>query len=79
VHDEYFQKCLKRQERNFLFTPTCAGSNTYYIDDKGDSPFRPSTHGEMYWQNRHFDLDIYQYGTGVGSHEDLATVSKEAM
>jgi cation diffusion facilitator CzcD-associated flavoprotein CzcO len=63
VHDAYFQQCLKRQERNFLFTPTCAGSNTYYIDDKGDSPFRPSTHGEMYWQNRHFDLDIYQYGT----------------
>jgi cation diffusion facilitator CzcD-associated flavoprotein CzcO len=79
VHDAYFQKCLKRQERNFLFTPTCAGSNTYYIDDKGDSPFRPSTHGEMYWQNRHFDLDIYQYGTGVRSHADLATVSKEAM
>jgi len=79
VHDEYFQKCLKRQERNFLFTPTCAGSNTYYIDDKGDSPFRPSTHGEMYWQNRHFDLDIYQYGTGAASHADLATVSKEAV
>lgn len=61
AHDEYFAKCLKRQERNFLFTPTCAGSNTYYIDNKGDSPFRPSTHGEMYWQNRHYNLDVYRY------------------
>ncbi|OBK83022.1 flavin-containing monooxygenase [Mycolicibacter sinensis] len=64
AHDEYFQKCLKRQERNFLFTPTCAGSNTYYLDHKGDSPFRPTTHGEMYWQNRHYDLDVYRYSAG---------------
>ncbi len=46
AHDEYFQKCLKRREKNFLFTPTCAGSNTYYLDNKGDSPFRPSTHAK---------------------------------
>lgn len=62
AHDEYFCSCLKRQERNFLFTPTCEGSNTYYLDNHGDSPFRPSTHGEMYWQNRHYDLDVYRYG-----------------
>jgi hypothetical protein len=79
AHDEYFQKCLKRQSRNFLFTPTCAGSNTYYIDDKGDSPFRPSTHGEMYWQNRHYDLDVYQYSAGNRSAAKLASASKEAM
>jgi cation diffusion facilitator CzcD-associated flavoprotein CzcO len=78
VHDEYFRKCLKRQERNFLFTPTCAGSNTYYIDDKGDSPFRPSTHGEMYWQNRHFDLDSYHYDNAA-SAVSLAAASMEAM
>ncbi|NMN97575.1 flavin-containing monooxygenase [Antrihabitans stalactiti] len=62
VHDAYFKKCLKRQESNMLFTPTCAGSNTYYLDHHGDSPFRPSTHGEMYWQNRHYDLNDYVYG-----------------
>lgn len=77
AHDEYFRKCLKRQERNFLFTPTCAGSNTYYIDDKGDSPFRPSTHGEMYWQNRHYSLDVYRYGLGPAVHEQVAATAKE--
>lgn len=61
VHDSYFEKCLKRQQRNFLFTSACAGSNTYYLDQNGDSPFRPSTHGEMYWHNRHYDLDVYRY------------------
>ncbi|OBI44586.1 monooxygenase [Mycobacterium kyorinense] len=64
VHEEYFRKCLKRQQKNFLFTPVCAGSNTYYLDNKGDSPFRPSTHGEMYWQNRHYDINVYRYSAG---------------
>ncbi|MET9487633.1 NAD(P)/FAD-dependent oxidoreductase [Nocardia sp. NPDC006630] len=79
VHDEYFAKCLRRQEKNFLFTPTCAGSNTYYIDDHGDSPFRPSTHGEMYWQNRHFDLDVYRYTVGAPVRQASAVLSEEAL
>jgi cation diffusion facilitator CzcD-associated flavoprotein CzcO len=65
VHDAYFQKCLERNAKSFLFTPACNGSNTYYLDQHGDSPFRPSTHGEMYWHNRHFDLDAYRYGTST--------------
>lgn len=77
AHDEYFRKCLKRQERNFLFTSTCEGSNTYYIDDKGDSPFRPSTHGEMYWQNRHYDLDVYRYNSGSETSQPAEEKAKE--
>lgn len=77
AHDEYFQKCLKRQQKNFLFTPTCAGSNTYYIDNHGDSPFRPSTHGEMYWQNRHFDLDVYNYGAAATAAVPAVAAVKE--
>jgi len=77
VHDEYFRKCLKRQEKNFLFTPTCADSNTYYINSQGDSPFRPSTHGEMYWQNRHYNLDVYRYSTGVKLPGAIGAMRKE--
>jgi cation diffusion facilitator CzcD-associated flavoprotein CzcO len=76
VHDAYFQKCLRRQERNFLFTPTCAGSNTYYIDYHGDSPFRPTTHGEMYWHNRHYGLDVYRYGDGTPPDQELVAASR---
>ncbi|WP_078304944.1 flavin-containing monooxygenase [Mycobacteroides salmoniphilum] len=75
VHDEYFEKCLTRQKKNFLFTPTCAGSNTYYLNSAGDSPFRPSTHGEMYWQNRHFDFDVYQYSGPTQRHDLIATTA----
>jgi cation diffusion facilitator CzcD-associated flavoprotein CzcO len=77
VHDAYFARCLARQKRNVLFTPTCAGSNTYYIDYHGDSPFRPTTHGEMYWQNRHYDLDVYRYGTGTANLHEVTATSKE--
>lgn len=61
AHDWYFEQCLRRQQKNFLFGPVCEGSNTYYLDKHGDSPFRPSTHGEMYWQNRHYRIDAYHY------------------
>jgi len=78
AHDEYFRKCLQRQEKNFLFTPTCEGSNTYYIDNHGDSPFRPTTHGEMYWQNRHFDLDVYRYTASSPKPAEVVTAAKES-
>lgn len=77
VHDDYFAKCLRRQEKNFLFTEVCAGSNTYYLDNNGDSPFRPSTHGEMYWQNRHFDLDVYRYTVGAPVASESVALSEE--
>lgn len=78
AHDAYFHKCLKRQEKNFLFTPTCAGSNTYYIDSNGDSPFRPATHGEMYWHNRHYDIDVYRYSAGIPVPDAVAVKTKES-
>ncbi|MFE3023743.1 flavin-containing monooxygenase [Nocardia tengchongensis] len=77
VHDEYFERCLRRQQKNFLFTPVCEGSNTYYIDNHGDSPFRPSTHGEMYWQNRHFDLNVYRYTVGAPVAAEPVALSEE--
>ncbi|MCA2239066.1 NAD(P)/FAD-dependent oxidoreductase [Mycobacterium intracellulare] len=79
AHDEYFRKCLKRQQNNFLFTPACAGSNTYYINNQGDSPFRPSTHGEMYWQNRYYNLDVYRYSRGVAVLDAAAAMTKESL
>ncbi|MBF6137434.1 NAD(P)/FAD-dependent oxidoreductase [Nocardia otitidiscaviarum] len=78
AHDEYFAACLRRQEKNFLFTPVCHGSNTYYINSHGDSPFRPSTHGEMYWQNRHYNVDDYRYSTPAGTHRPHRILEESA-
>jgi hypothetical protein len=63
-HDEYFHRCSERAARSFLFTETCAGANTYYINYQGDaSVLRPSTHAEMWWENRSFPLNNYRYAT----------------
>jgi cation diffusion facilitator CzcD-associated flavoprotein CzcO len=66
-HDEYFRRCSERAARSFLFTETCAGANTYYINYQGDaSVLRPSTHAEMWWENRSFPLNNYRYATRPG-------------
>ena len=57
-------------------SPTCAGSNIYAIDDKGDSPFRPATHGEMYWEKRHYNLDVYRCSVGPAALRDSAATAK---
>jgi cation diffusion facilitator CzcD-associated flavoprotein CzcO len=66
VHDRYVDKCRQRQHGGPLFSDICAGSNTYYVNEQGDSPIRPSLYAEMWWDNRHFPLDNYRYRTAHG-------------
>ncbi|EFV13980.1 flavin-containing monooxygenase [Segniliparus rugosus] len=61
VHDAYFHKMHERNKNHLWLSPTCAKSNTYYIDQHGDSPFRPGGLGEMYYHNRFFPLNNYRY------------------
>ncbi|MEU9807066.1 NAD(P)/FAD-dependent oxidoreductase [Mycobacterium sp. NPDC050853] len=61
VHDAYFHKMHERNKNHLWLSPACATSNTYYIDDHGDSPFRPGGFGEMYYHNKYFPLDNYRY------------------
>jgi hypothetical protein len=61
-HDEYFERCDRRAKDSFLFTDACDGANTYYIDYQGDaSVLRPSSHAEMWFENRFFPLSNYRY------------------
>jgi cation diffusion facilitator CzcD-associated flavoprotein CzcO len=62
AHDEYAERCDRRARRSLLFTDACDGANTYYINYQGDaSVLRPSTHGEMWLENRLFPLSNYRY------------------
>lgn len=62
AHDAYYQKCLRRAANTLWFSSACEGSNTYYINYQGDAAaLRPSTHAEMWWQNKHFPHSHYQY------------------
>lgn len=61
-HDAYFEKYSNRGARTMWLSPSCAGSNTYYVNYQGDAvTIRPSTHLEMWWGNKHFPLDDYRY------------------
>src|SRR3546814_5059084 len=51
--DRFVRRCRERQAESPLFGPTCATSNTYYVNFQGDSPLRPSLYAEMWWDNRH--------------------------
>jgi cation diffusion facilitator CzcD-associated flavoprotein CzcO len=63
--DRFVRRCRERQAASPLFGPTCATSNTYYVNFQGDSPLRPSLYAEMWWDNRHFPLTHYRYATPV--------------
>lgn len=63
-HDRYFARMDRRAKRTHLFSQGCVTSNTYYINYQGDgAAFRPSTQFEMYWENKHFPLDDYEFTT----------------
>jgi cation diffusion facilitator CzcD-associated flavoprotein CzcO len=62
AHDAYYEKYRRRGERTLWLSSACAGSNTYYVNYQGDAAtIRPSTHVEMWWGNKHFPLDHYDY------------------
>lgn len=61
-HDQYFEKVLEREKNMVMLNNDCAGSNSYYYDKNGDTPYlRPSSGLAMWWQSRHFPLKDYQF------------------
>jgi cation diffusion facilitator CzcD-associated flavoprotein CzcO len=61
-HQEYFETALRRLRDNVLYAGSCATANSYYYDDRGDTPLnRPSSGFEMLHRSRHYDLDDYDY------------------
>ncbi|MHC0433529.1 flavin-containing monooxygenase [Streptomyces sp. O3] len=61
-HDASFRRTLRRQRNTVFLDPSCRGSNSYYLDERGDAPaVRPASTYEATWRARHFDLDDYRY------------------
>jgi cation diffusion facilitator CzcD-associated flavoprotein CzcO len=79
-HERYFKWALERTHKTHLFTDSCAGSNTYYVNYQGDAWLRPSTLLGMWWGNRHFPLEHYDYTTAspvrVGADKEYAPVTR---
>ncbi|MEA2172155.1 MAG: hypothetical protein QOF76_5455 [Solirubrobacteraceae bacterium] len=63
AHDRYFQSMLGRRHRQILTRGNCASANSYYFDDRGDSPFRASPTLEARWRSSRFALDDYRFSS----------------
>ena len=57
----YFESMLGRRPNQIFFQGSCANSNSYYFDQHGDAPFRPSLSLEAAWRSARFDLDDYAF------------------
>lgn len=58
----YFASVLGRRDNQVFFRGDCAGANSYYFDDHGDVPLRPSPTLETMWDATHFPLRDYTFG-----------------
>ncbi|HTQ69289.1 MAG TPA: NAD(P)/FAD-dependent oxidoreductase [Solirubrobacteraceae bacterium] len=57
----YWETMLGRRHNQIFFQGSCANSNSYYFDQHGDAPFRPSLTLEAAWRSARFDLDDYAF------------------
>ncbi len=72
-HDSYLAEMKERLEDSAFAQPSCAGSNSYYFDHRGDTPvFRPSSSVEMWWHSRSYPVEAYRYDGPPSSDEDEA-------
>jgi len=60
----YFESVLARRGNQVFFRGSCANANSYYFDEHGDVPFRPSLTLEAAWRSARFDLDDYAFAAG---------------
>ncbi|GAC57690.1 putative flavin-containing monooxygenase [Gordonia hirsuta DSM 44140 = NBRC 16056] len=58
---DYFEKVLGRRGNQVFFQGDCGGANSYYFDDNGDVPLRPSPTLETMWDARRFPLTDYRF------------------
>lgn len=58
---EYFASVLGRRDNQVFFRGDCASANSYYFDEHGDVPLRPSTTLGTMWDANHFRLRDYTF------------------
>lgn len=63
ANDAYFAKMLARRPRQVFSEESCGVSNSYYFDENGDTPFRPSATLETMWSAGHFPLEDYDFAS----------------
>jgi len=56
---------LGRRHRQIFFHGDCQNANSYYFDEHGDVPLRPSLTLEAAWRSARFDLEDYRFQTAT--------------
>ena len=63
ANDRYFAEVLHRRGRQVFWQQSCSLANSYYFDQHGDVPLRPSPTLETMWRSRHYPLSSYRLQT----------------
>ena len=62
AHDNDFAKVQRLRQTTVAFGGNCAGSNSYYFDEHGDTPgLRPVTGFQHWLRSRSFPLRSYDF------------------
>ncbi|WP_225725198.1 MULTISPECIES: NAD(P)/FAD-dependent oxidoreductase [unclassified Nocardia] len=69
AQDRFMEFVHSREGKTMFHNRTCAGSNTYYIDQHGDAPYlRPTAGVHAMWAQKTFGLNDYRFDRhGCGS------------
>ncbi|BBZ28270.1 hypothetical protein MMAD_25650 [Mycolicibacterium madagascariense] len=61
ANDRYFAEMMRKRHRQIFWQDSCALANSYYFDQNGDVPLRPTTTAEAMVRSRRFPLSDYQF------------------
>jgi len=61
ANDRYFAEMMRKRHRQIFWQDSCRLANSYYFDQHGDVPLRPTTTVEAYWRSRRFPLGDYAF------------------
>jgi cation diffusion facilitator CzcD-associated flavoprotein CzcO len=60
ANQRYFVEMMRRRRMQAFWDDSCRGSNSYYFDEHGDVPFRPSFTREVRRRANNYPLSDYQ-------------------
>jgi cation diffusion facilitator CzcD-associated flavoprotein CzcO len=63
ANDRFFAEMMRKRHRQVFWQDSCALANSYYFDQNGDVPLRPTTTAEAMWRSRRFPLADYEFST----------------
>jgi cation diffusion facilitator CzcD-associated flavoprotein CzcO len=61
ANDRFFAEMMRKRHRQIFWQDSCALANSYYFDQNGDVPLRPTTTAEAIWRSRRFPLADYEF------------------